>query len=292
MFDCEIISADSRQIYKGLESGSGAPSEDELRQVRHHLISVVDPDVRVSAGEYARLARAAIEDVVERQKHPLVVGGSGLYVRALIDGLAPIPEPDKNLRHEINSEIDQFGMEEMILRLSKIDPEYADKVGLNDRKRLVRALEVFRQTGQTLTEWHSSDESETPWMPQFFGLSRPRGELHDMIRTRVHSMISSGWMDELEKLISRYGGVEYLPSSVSETLGYRELVEIREQKANPRDVLERIIISTRQFAKRQMTWFRADSRVEWDEQSGTGAVEKWTEWIASQLEGAYSAKLT
>ena len=273
----EVISADSRQIYHGMEIGTGAPSQFELNQVPHHLISVVEPDQRLSAGEFARMARPAIEDVIQRGKTPLIVGGSGLYIRALIDGLSPIPKSDPDVRREIELEIEQRGMSEMIAELAQMDPDYAVKVDIRDHKRLVRALEVGRMTGSSFSNWHSR-EPDCWCQPIFFGLSRPREELHRIIEERVHQMLESGWLDELQKLIDRYG-LDGLPLSVTEAIGYRSLLSHITGETDIEEAIEHIIIATRQFAKRQMTWFRADPRIRWQEESGSDAVQKWTEWI-------------
>ncbi|MDP8228778.1 MAG: tRNA (adenosine(37)-N6)-dimethylallyltransferase MiaA [Candidatus Electryoneaceae bacterium] len=277
-FDGEIISADSRQIYRGMEIGTGAPSQLELDQIRHHLVSVIDPDQRLSAGEFARMARTAVDDVNRRGKTPIIVGGSGLYIRALIDGLSPIPQSDPEIRRRVEEEIEQRGMSEMNAELARVDPEYAVKVDIHDRKRLVRALEVWRKTGRSFTDWHSREPNR--WcQPIFFGLSRPRDELHRIIEERVGQMLEFGWLDELQELIDRYG-LEGLPLSVTEAIGYRNLLTyIGGETDVKKDVVERIIIATRQFAKRQMTWFRADPRIQWREESGSDAVQKWAEWI-------------
>ncbi|NQU06430.1 MAG: tRNA (adenosine(37)-N6)-dimethylallyltransferase MiaA [Calditrichaeota bacterium] len=280
---CEIISADSRQIYRGMEIGTGAPSSEELQRVLHHLVSNIDPDVRLSAGEFARIARKAVLDINSRGKIPLVVGGSGLYIRALIDGLAPIPPADDDLRKSITSRIDERGMDVMIEDLRGIDPDYAEKIGINDRKRLIRALEVFELTGKSFTEWHR-DHQVKPWcQPVFFALNRPREELHGMIERRIDGMLENGWLDEIETLKEHYCGFDNLPPAVTEALGYRELIRYLKDEISFEEARDLIIISTRQFAKRQITWFRADKRYQWLEESGDEAVEKWAESIEFTL---------
>ncbi len=258
----EVISADSRQIYRGMEIGTGAPSPEEMARVKHHLVSVIEPDQLLSAGQFAQMARVVINDMVERGKMPIIVGGSGLYIRALIDGLASIPLPDGELRQQVEREIDERGMEAMLSELQQIDPEYAAKITLSNRKRLTRALEVYRMTGKTFSSYHQPTE---PWCnPVIFGLSRPRAELIKIIEKRVRSMIASGWIEELQLLIDKYG--DDLPRSVTEALGYRDLLPfIQSEKVDIEATIERIVIATRQFAKRQMTWFRADKRIIWRE---------------------------
>jgi len=274
----EVISADSRQIYQGMAIGTGAPSDSELAMVRHHLVGLVSPLKRLSAGEFAHLAREAVRDIRSRGLIPLVVGGSGLYIKALIDGLAPIPPNNPLLRRELEAEIDGWGMAAMIQRLAEIDPDYALKVGERDRKRLVRALEVWRLTGKSFSEWHQEKPQNGYSQVVFWGLTRPRVELWDMIERRVKSMVAKGWLDEVRDLAERYGGLEHLPLPIKEGLGYRYIAAVLQGQLDLEAAINKIIINTRQFAKRQMTWFKAERRIKWSEQSGPQAVESWAEW--------------
>ncbi|MFH0765089.1 MAG: tRNA (adenosine(37)-N6)-dimethylallyltransferase MiaA [Calditrichota bacterium] len=286
----EIISTDSRQIYQGMAIGTGAPSAEELRRVPHHLIGVISPIKRLSAGDYARLAREAIIDIRNRGLIPLVVGGSGLYIKALTEGLAPIPPSDSLLRCEIEAEVDQLGMTAMIQRLAKIDPDYASKVSERDRKRLVRALEVWKLTGKSFSAWHQEKRQDGFSKVVFWGLTRPRAELWDMIERRINNMISSGWLDEVKALAEAFGGLNHLPPPVTEGLGYRSIAAVLLGQLDPKTAVSRIVIATRQFAKRQMTWFKADNRVKWNEQSGSDAVECWTKWCLQDYQTALGAK--
>lgn len=279
----EIISVDSRQIYRSMEIGSGAPTSSELEQVPHHLISVFEPDELVSAGTYARLAHEKISDVHAKGKLPVVVGGSGLYIRALVDGLAPIPKPDMKLRSEISRRIDDQGMEYMIRELTRIDPEYAVNVGIKNRKRLIRALEVWYATGKNLSQWHWESQKNEKYSPLFFGLDRPRFELHQIIEERIRSMVESGWLEEVKSLISSYKGIDHLPLTVLQGLGYKYLINYILGEISLEVAKEKTIFSTRQFAKRQLTWFRADERVLWREESGKGAEIRWADWIITHV---------
>jgi tRNA dimethylallyltransferase len=278
----EIVSADSRQVYRGMKVGSGAPTGDELARAKHHLVGEISPEARLSAGEYARLARERVNEIRARGKLPIVVGGSGLYVRALVDGLAPIPPHSPKLRQAIETDIEHQGMKVMIEKLAAVDPDYATKVGLRDRKRLVRALEVYRLTGRRFSDWHSLKSDE--WcQPMFFGLARPRWELKILIEKRVRAMMAAGWLEELKQLAQQFGGLSNLPPAVTEALGYRQLLNFVEGGTVWEETITRIIIATRQFAKRQMTWFRADARVVWREETGEGAMKRWGEWLEGEL---------
>lgn len=279
----EIVSADSRQVYKGMAIGAGAPSKAELNRIRHHLIAEIEPDVRISAGEFARMARGCVDSIIERGKLPVFVGGSGLYIRALVDGLSPLPSSDSNIRAEITSEIEQRGMYAMIEELVKVDPQYAGKVGIHDSKRLVRALEVWRLTGRSFSDWHSDGSSHGLRNVLFLGLTRPRRELWELIEKRVRMMVESGWIDEIKILTDRFGGYDRLPMTVTEGIGYSELIAYINGDYDLEACIEKIVISTRQFAKRQLTWFKADSRVMWCEQAGSQAVDYWVEWSIEQF---------
>lgn len=283
--NAEIVSADSRQVYIGMEIGSAAPHPDEMRMIPHHLVSCVDPSRRLSAGEYARMAEAVITDVHRRGRLPLVVGGSGLYIRALVDGIAPIPAMDPSVRQAIQLEIDERGMEAMIAELAEVDPGYALKVGVRDRKRLVRALEVWRATGRTFSQWHRDQTGNKQYSPRFFGIYRPRPELNNLIRHRVMQMFEQGWTREVERLVDQFGGYDQLPPTVTEALGYSVIVSLLRGRIDFEKAVEDIVISTRQFAKRQMTWFRADKRIEWCEGSGENAVQMWTSWLNDRISG-------
>ncbi len=279
----EIISADSRQFYRGLEIGTGAPSAEELTRVPHHFVSFLEPHERSSAGEFASLARVKIKELWEKDVTPMIVGGSGLYIRALIDGLSPIPKPDPELRNAIREEIDNRGTPAMIEELQSVDPVYAGKVGVNDRKRLVRALEVYRMTGKSFTEWRRIKPSGLADETMLFCLNRPRPELHKIIEKRIGNMIELGWIQEVKRLIDKYGSRTDLPKTVLEGLGYREITAYIAGEINLEEAVERTIISTRQFAKRQITWFKAEERMIWLESSGDNACEEWISAILKKL---------
>ena len=281
--NAEIISADSRQVYRGTEIGSGAPSQEELQRVPHHMVGILDPEERLSAGEYARMANAVIADVRSRGKLPIVVGGSGLYIRALTEGVSPIPQSDPAKRDEIRAEIEKRGMREMIRELAEVDPKYAAKIGQSDVKRLIRALEVWRSTGRSFTSWHKDSTFIRLYSPHYFGLIRPRTELWKIIEARVEKMMNAGWKAELRKLSYTYGGYEHLPRTVTECLGYREVIANLQGELNQGETIERIVISTRQFAKRQMSWFNAEKHIKWLKGSGSDATDLWASQLLDEI---------
>jgi len=221
----------------------------------------------------------------------MVVGGSGLYIRAVIEGLVLIPPASPELRHTIENEIDKKGIAALISELAQVDPAYAAKVGPRDHKRLVRALEVYRLTGKPFSWWHQSSHSAQCSLRNsrasdnylIYGLNRPRLELHSLIERRVEAMLKAGWMEEVRCLIDRYGSIANLPAPVLEVIGCRQITRCLAGEIPLEEARRQIVIATRQFAKRQLTWFRADKRIEWLEQSGDDAPEHWANAIIGKF---------
>ncbi|MFN3820846.1 MAG: tRNA (adenosine(37)-N6)-dimethylallyltransferase MiaA, partial [bacterium] len=260
----EIVSVDSRQIYRGMEVGSGAPSQELMRRIPHYLVGIVPPDKRVSAGEFARWGRECIDTILQRGNLPILVGGSGLYFTALVDGLSPIPS-DPTVRAQVEKEVLVRGREAMRAELAAVDPEYSLKVGPKDRKRLVRALEVFRLTGIPFSTWHKKSPTlneGTPFNLRVWGLERERGELRALICQRVAQQWKNGWVEEVKALAKRYGGWDNIPQPVFEAVGYAQVIAYLKGDLTPQQAQEEIVLRTSQLAKRQMTWFRRDPRVE------------------------------
>jgi len=285
---CEIVSADSRQVYRGLEIGSGAPTHEELAEIPHHLVASDPPDQRLTAGDFARRARSIIEEILFRGRLPLLVGGSGLYIRAIIDGLAETPPSDPAVRQALQDELKRRGIEALLGELQEIDTEYATLVGKHDLKRLFRALEVWRITGKRLSEWHQ-DQKQAAWIePLIYGLERPLQERRDNIRRRVHEMIRLGWIEETRRLLGENG----MPVAAAEAVGYRQIARAIAGEIPIEQAIEETIIATQQFAKRQMTWFRADKRIQWLTGSGPIATHVWAEEIIRGYRQASAARVT
>lgn len=259
--DTEIISADSMQIYRGMEIGTGAPSAEERARVPHHFIGIRDPDEPFSAGEFQRQARLIVESLSARGKPAIVVGGSGLYVRALIDGLFEGPPKDAGLREHLHAEAQQHGVAQLYERLRYFDPDYARTILPNDLRRIVRALEVFELTGTPLSEHHRRHrERIQPLAAVQVALDWPRDALYRRIDARVDRMVSAGFVEEVRRLLERGYGPHLLRLR---SLGYREFIAY----LNGAQTLEQAVAATKQttrrFAKRQLTWFRPDKRIHW-----------------------------
>lgn len=258
--DGEIISADARQIYKHLNIGTAKPSSGEIKNIPHYMIDMVEPGDYFSAGKFGELGREYVADIVSRGKIPIVVGGSGLYVRSLVDGLIEGNARDEAIREKISQEIKDLGIRSVYDRLTEIDPEYAENISHNDEVRIVRALEVYTLTGKTLTESFSDQKNAPLLNTLFIGLMMNREELVSRIEERVENMVKDGLVDEVAKLIES-GYAEKLKNLP--TIGYSEVIEHLEGRINESKMLSEIKKHSRRYAKHQMTWFRSDPRIQW-----------------------------
>ncbi len=280
--DCEIISADSRQFYAGLEIGSGAPPKEWRDQIPHHFVSTAPLTHRITAGEFGKSAREIAYDVAGRGKIPLIIGGSGLYVRSLVQGLALAPPSSPEIRQRLQAELKDQGFESLFSELKAVDPQYARLVSATTPKRLIRALEVQRVSGKSLSDWHLESQP-APWCkPLIIGLERARQELREIIDRRVREMIIYGWLKEVKELLSLYSSADNFPPAASEAVGYKLLADVIAGERSLEEATVLIATATKQFAKRQMTWFRADKQTEWLKGFGSDAPKKWATEIAGR----------
>ena len=256
----EIISADSRQVYKFMNIGTAKPTAEELSKVKHHFIDIKFPDEYYSAGRYGKDARQKIDELFQQCKTPMVVGGSGLYIRALVDGFFDKQISDPEVKKRLKLEIEKTGIAPLYDRLKQVDLNSAEKIHPNDAHRIVRALEVFELTGQSLSEFQKGKPEKANFTPLFIGLNRDRNYLYQVIENRVDSMIKNGLVDEVKKL-QKMDYHSHLNSM--QTVGYREVFEYLENKINYEQMVRLIKQRSRNFAKRQLTWFRKDKRIQW-----------------------------
>lgn len=271
--EAEIISLDSRQIYKYLDIGTAKPTKEEQALVRHHLIDIVEPNENFTAADYQKLADEAIQDTQNRGKISLVVGGCGMYFRALVDGLFEGPSANSQIRAELRAEAAQKSSVYLYQKLSEIDPQYAAKIHPNDLIRIIRALEVYMKSGRPMSQlqkqWHSN---QPRYKFMAFGLERNRQELYNEINQRLEIMIEAGLIDEVKSLLNRGYSKELRPL---QSFGYREIIEHLEGKHDLQTAIESIKQNTRRFAKRQLTWFKADQRIRWINLSeGESAIQE------------------
>ena len=257
--DGELIGADSIQVYRGLDIGSAKPTDQDLRGTPHHLIDVLDPEEGIDAAGYARLADRAIADVRDRGRVPIVVGGAGLWLRALLRGLVSLPPPDPNLRQALTDEAQNLGSATLHRRLLDVDPASARAIHPHDALRVVRALEVFEQTGQSLSRLREAHALGSPRYHSLVFVSDPEdSELTPRIERRIAAMIARGWVEETRRLVERFGSSARALRSV----GYRQLVEHLEGDEPFFETLQRIRKATRTYARRQRTWFRSEPGID------------------------------
>jgi tRNA dimethylallyltransferase len=255
----EIISVDSMQVYRGLDIGTAKPSVSDRARVRHHLIDVVELTEPFDAARFARLAREALSDIHSRGRTAILCGGTGLYFKALLDGLGEAPAADPIVR----AELEATPLADLLRELAERDPPTFDRIDRQNARRVIRAVEVIRLTGKPYSaqraDWAPSTLDPRPPAPAF-GLSRPSGILQRRIDARVNDMFRRGLVGETEQLLSR--GLAGNKTAM-QALGYRQVVEhLRGVRRLPKTI-ELVKIRTRQFAKRQMTWFRRQLRLKW-----------------------------
>ncbi len=274
----EIISVDSRQVYRGFIIGTGQPSAQEQARVPHHLINILDPTDKITAGRYVRLVYGALADIIARGKTPILCGGSGLYIRALRLGLAPSGESDPQLRAQVMQRIQAEGPEKLLAELAEVDPVYAATLHPNNIPRLARALEIWEATGEPPSkarQWQG-EPGETakpreiagvgPVTFDLVGLQRPRDELYARIDRRVMAMMEQGWLEEVEGLIASGLSTEAHPM---QGIGYRELGQVVQGTLTVDEAIPIIQQRTRRFARRQLTWLRKEP-VEWIDKGEKG----------------------
>ncbi len=256
----EIISADSRQVYKYMDIGTAKPSQDEMNKVKHHFINIKLPDEYYSAGRYGSEARQQIDLLFNSGKIPIVVGGSGLYIRALVDGFFKKRITDPEVRQRLKKELQQQGNASLFERLQQVDEITAEKIHPNDGQRIVRALEVYELTGQPLSQFQEEKSVKANFIPLFVGLNRERKLLYQVIDLRVDCMIKDGLLDEVLKL-REMGFVP--PLNSLRTVGYQEVFEYLASQIDFSEMVRLIKQRSRNYAKRQLTWFRQDKRIKW-----------------------------
>ncbi len=253
-FDVEIISADAFQVYKFMDIGTGKPSKDELLKVKHHLIDFLYPNEIYSAGIFFEKAESAIDEIIKKNKIPLIVGGTGLYVEILTKGIFKSPEVNIEFRKQFLKDIEIKGTEYFYNLLMEKDPEYASRITKGDKNKIIRAFEIMESTGTTVTEAHKIYHRNPKYSYEIFIIEKDRDKLYDDINKRVIKMFEMGWIDEVKDLLDK----GYSPENHSfKAIGYSEIASFLFDKRLTKDeLIKEIQTKTRQFAKRQITWFR------------------------------------
>jgi tRNA dimethylallyltransferase len=257
----EIVNADSQQVYRHMDIGTGKPSKDDRERVRHHLIDIVNPDEEFNAALFRRLATDAIAEICSRGRNVFLCGGTGLYLKALTQGLFEGPGQDSALRAVLEKEIADLGLSAVYQRLLQLDPTVASTIHPNDRQRIIRALEVHQLTGKPLSAWHKRHGFQESFFTGLkIGLNRERSELYDLINRRSEEMARGGLLDEVRALIARGFGLDLKPL---QSVGYRQMGAVLQGEMTLAEALEEMKQETRHLAKRQLTWFRHDAAIAW-----------------------------
>ena len=268
--DGEVVSCDSMQVYRRMDIGTAKPSREEMQGIPHHMIDVAEPDEDFSVSRYCAMAAPIVDDIVARGKTAIIAGGTGLYMDSLIRGNDFAPFPSTGVRERLETETDEVGLPAMLARLREIDPDTADRV--SDRKRILRALEVYLETGETITEHNRKTQLLPPkYTPLWLGLDfADRGKLYRRIDKRVDIMLEMGLMEEIRSLLD--SGIPEKCTAM-QAIGYKEFVNALEGREPLSQAAEEVKKASRHYAKRQLTWFRRNPAVRWLVRSGDDGRE-------------------
>jgi tRNA dimethylallyltransferase len=257
----EIVNLDASQFYRGMDIGTAKPTRDEQDAVPHHLFDIADPDDPLDAGRYVALADAVAREILGHEKIPLFVGGTGMYARALLRGLAQIPDVPAAVRDAVQAELDARGPAALHRELLRVDPEAAARIADNDPQRITRALEVFRHAGRPITDFQREHRFAAPrYDALVLGLDVPREQLERRIVARVKAMFAAGFVDEVRNLLAAGWSPDL---RTFKALGYHEVIDLLEGRAGEARTRERVARRHLQYAKRQRTWFRKEPDVAW-----------------------------
>ena len=257
----EIVSCDSMQIYKDMNIGTAKPTPEEMQGIKHYLIGYVSPEERYSVSDYKSDAKKAIKEIIKKGKMPIVVGGTGLYLDSLIYEIEYQDiKLDEAYRQKLEQEVEEKGLEELYEKAKQIDAKAMEKISQNDKKRILRVLEIYHATGKTKTEQEmESRKKEVEYDYKVYALNWDRQKLYDRINKRVDIMIEQGLIEEVKQILKKY----YTFPTAMQGLGYKEVVEYLEGKVTIEEMIEKIKMETRRYAKRQLTWFRKNKQTIW-----------------------------
>jgi tRNA dimethylallyltransferase len=258
-YNAEIVSADSRQIYKYMDIGTAKPLLKEMEGIPHHFIDYISPNQEFSAGDFGNQAREKILHIRKNKKNVIVVGGSGLYIRSLLYGMISFDQRDEKVRNGLTERLKTEGLPQLYLELKQMDPELAERFSENDTQRILRGLEVFQISGQKLSQLQKESEIPAPFKFVQIGLTMERAKLYARVNERVDRMLQSGLLDEVKGLLER----GYTKTNALNAVGYKEVINFLDGDIPYEKMLEHIKRNTRRFAKRQMTWFKKDVNINW-----------------------------
>ena len=257
----EIISCDSMQIYKDMNIGTAKPTKEEMQGIKHYLLDFVSPDERYSVADFKRDSKKAIKEIIAKGKTPIIVGGTGLYLDSLIYEIEYKDiKFDEEYRKKLEERVNKEGLNELYKEAKKVDPIAIEKISENDKKRILRILEIYNATGKNKTQQEiESRKQEVEYDYKVYALNWDREKLYDRINRRVDIMIEQGLVEEVKEILNKY---KKFPTAM-QGLGYKEVVEYLEGKCSKEEMIEKIKMETRRYAKRQLTWFRKNKQTVW-----------------------------
>ncbi len=281
-FDTDVLAADSRQVYRGMDIGTDKPTAEERRRVPHRLIDLVDPGETFNAGWYRRVALVEIERLYSEGRLPFIVGGTGLYIRTLVRGLCPAPQADPHVRAGLKKLKDERGREGLYAELMRVDPETAARLHPNDESKVTRAIEVYRLSGRPLSAVQAEHGfHETPFSALLIGLERRKDILYRRIEERIDWQLTHGMVEETRSLLGQGYGREL---GSMKGLGYRQVGAYLAKECDYDEMVRRFKRDTRRFAKRQMTWFRSEAEVKWLSIEDNEPYERTAERVIARIE--------
>lgn len=260
--DGEVVSCDSMQVYKYMDIGTAKPTLEEMAEIPHHMLSVAEPDEDFSVSRYCEMAAPIVDDILARGKTAIIAGGTGLYMDSLIRGNDFAPFPATGVRERLEAQADAEGIEVLMRQLHTVDPDAAARLHLSDRKRIIRALEVYLETGETITAHNLRTQAIPPrYSPVWFGLEdENRQDLYDRIDARVGTMLEAGLIDEIKGLLA--SGIPEKCTAM-QAIGYKEFVAALDGRCTIEEAAGQVQQSSRRYAKRQLTWFRRNKAIHW-----------------------------
>jgi tRNA dimethylallyltransferase len=273
-YQTEIISADSRQFYRELSIGTAKPTAEEMQGIKHHLLDFLDLETYYNVSRFENDAIALLNVLFTQFDPVILAGGSGLYVKAICEGIDEMPDIDPEIRQKWKKRIQEKGLERRAVMLQQLDPEYAAKTDLKNPNRILRGLEMFDQTGKPFSVFHRNSKTLRLWKTIKIGLERPREELYQRINLRMDLMIGQGLFEEVEKLYP------FRHLNALNTVGYKEIFGYLDQQYDREETIRLLKRNSRHYAKRQMTWFKKDAEITWFHPD---QKEKIVEWIDSKL---------
>ena len=271
--DGEVVSCDSMQVYKYMDIGTAKPTVEEMQGIPHHMLSVADPEEEFSVSRYCQMATPIVEDILSRGKAAIIAGGTGLYMDSLIRGNAFAPFPSTGVREQLEVQADRDGMPAMLDWLRSIDPECTARLHLSDRKRIIRALEVYLETGETITAHNRKTQQIPPrFSPVWLGIDfASRSDLYHRIDRRVDTMLQQGLVEEIQRLLQR--GIPRKCTAM-QAIGYKEFLDAIDGLCTLEEATEQVAKSSRHYAKRQLTWFRRNKSIHWLIREGDQGLEE------------------